>query len=180
LAEVSGVKRGSHMSGRFDRTAPVGHFGQVTGRCPQKVAGRRRLRRQITRCSGTQAQGDRQESRRPELWPAVVAETKRLRRARGKAGRLSCREITARLKDAGCCNERGQPFNLRSVGLVLPGSSPITIPSPSSKAHQKSGSFAPPALPGFNAPTTLSESRRGRRLKATLRPLPSPTTGLPL
>ena len=32
-------------------------------------------------------------------------------------------------------------------------------------AHQKSGSFAPPALPGLNAPMTLSDSRRGRRLK---------------
>jgi hypothetical protein len=62
---------------------------------------------------------------------------------------------------------------------VLPGSSPITIPSPSSKAHQKAGSFAPPALPGFNAPTTLSDSRHGRRLKATLRPLPSPSDGSP-
>ena len=48
-----------------------------------------------------------------------------------------------------------------------------------SKAPYKSGSFAPPALPGLNAPTTLSDSRHGRRLKATLRPLPSPPTGLP-
>ena len=63
---------------------------------------------------------------------------------------------------------------------VLRGSSPITFTSPSSKAHQKSGSFAPPALPGLDAPTTLSDSRHGRRLYATLRPLPSPTTGLPL
>ena len=62
---------------------------------------------------------------------------------------------------------------------VLSGSSPITFTSPSSKAHQKSGSFAPPALPGLDAPTTLSDSRRGRRLYATSRPLPSPLTGLP-
>ena len=47
---------------------------------------------------------------------------------------------------------------------VLPGSSPITFTSPSSKAHQKSGSFAPPALPGLIAHTTLSDSRHGRRL----------------
>src|SRR5262249_36051469 len=58
--------------------------------------------------------------------------------------------------------------------LVLPGSSPITIPSPSSKAHQKSGSFALPALPGLNAPTTLSDSRRGRRLKQRLGRYPRP------
>jgi len=36
---------------------------------------------------------------------------------------------------------------------VLPGSSPIALSSPSSKAHQKSGSFPPPALPGFNSTT---------------------------
>src|SRR5258705_6531834 len=63
--------------------------------------------------------------------------------------------------------------------MVFAGSSPITTTSPSSKAHQKSGPFAPPALPSLTAPTTLSDSRHGRRLKATLRPLPSPVTGLP-
>src|SRR4029077_12957153 len=57
--------------------------------------------------------------------------------------------------------------------------SPITFTSPSSKAHQKSGSFAPPALPGLTAHTALSDSRQSRRLTATLRPLPSLTTGLP-
>src|SRR6266545_576700 len=63
--------------------------------------------------------------------------------------------------------------------MVFSGSSPITTTSPSSKAHQKSGPFAPPALPSLNAPTTLSDSRHGRRLEATLRPLPSPVMGLP-
>ncbi len=62
---------------------------------------------------------------------------------------------------------------------MFAGSSPITFTLPSSKAHQKSGPFAPLALPSLNAPTTLSDSRHGRRLKATLRPLPSPVTGLP-
>src|SRR6266498_3872407 len=47
---------------------------------------------------------------------------------------------------------------------VLPGSSPITFTSPSSKAHQKSGPFAPPVLPSLNAHTTLSDSRHDRRL----------------
>ncbi len=37
--------------------------------------------------------------------------------------------------------------------------SPITMPSPSSEAHQKSGSFPPPALPGLSSTMTLSESR---------------------
>jgi len=62
---------------------------------------------------------------------------------------------------------------------VLPGSSPITSTSPCSQACQKSGSFAPPALPSFNAHMTLSDSRLDRRLKTTLRPQPSPRTGLP-
>ena len=47
---------------------------------------------------------------------------------------------------------------------ALSGSSPITPTSPSSKAHQKSGPFAPPALPGINAPTAPSDSRRDHRL----------------
>jgi hypothetical protein len=62
---------------------------------------------------------------------------------------------------------------------VFAGSSPITFTSPSSKAHQKSGSFPPPALPGFIGRMTLSDSRQCRRLQATLRPLPSHMTGLP-
>ena len=52
-------------------------------------------------------------------------------------------------------------------------------PLASSKAHQKSGPFAPPALPGINALTTLSDFRRDRRPKSTLRPLPSSRTDLP-
>jgi hypothetical protein len=48
---------------------------------------------------------------------------------------------------------------------VLPGSSPITFTSPSSKAHQKSGPFPQPALPGFDGHTTPSDSRHGRRLR---------------
>ena len=47
------------------------------------------------------------------------------------------------------------------------------------QAHQKSGSFPPPALPGFIGRTTLSDSRADRRPIASLRPLPSPDTGLP-
>ncbi len=52
------------------------------------------------------------------------------------------------------------------------------MPSPSSEAYQKSGSFHPPALPGLNSTMTLSDTRRHRRLSATLRPLPSCQTGL--
>jgi hypothetical protein len=48
--------------------------------------------------------------------------------------------------------------------MVFAGSSPITTTSPSSKAHQKSGSCPQPALPGFNGHTTPSDSRHCRRL----------------
>ena len=41
--------------------------------------------------------------------------------------------------------------------MVFLGSTPITLPSQSSKACRKSGSFAPPALPGINARMTLSD-----------------------
>ena len=47
------------------------------------------------------------------------------------------------------------------------------------EAHQKSGSFPPPALPGFNSRMTLSDTRTDRHLTASLRPQPSPDTGLP-
>src|SRR5262245_13142040 len=103
----------------------------------------------------------------------------------------SCRRGTECPRDRSCRRARRSgkqappsPCNTASSEgsgsyLVLPGSSPITIPSPSSKAHQKAGPFAPPALPGFNAHTTLSDPRHGRRPKATLRPLPSPSDGSP-
>ena len=56
-----------------------------------------------------------------ELWPEVVAEARRLRRAKGKAGRLSYREISARLKDAGYSNERSEQFNPQSVRAMIEG-----------------------------------------------------------
>src|ERR1022692_402867 len=48
-----------------------------------------------------------------------------------------------------------------------------------SKTYQKSGSFPPPELPGFNGTMTLSDSRVDRCHFASLRPLPSSRTGLP-
>jgi hypothetical protein len=56
-----------------------------------------------------------------ELWPEVVGEARRLRRSKGKAGRPSYREISARLKDAGLRNERGEPFNSQSVRVMSEG-----------------------------------------------------------
>ncbi len=54
------------------------------------------------------------------------------------------RRATARLRDRSC--------------RVFQGSSPITPTSPSSKAHQKSGPFPPPALPSFRSTMTLSDT----------------------
>ena len=48
-----------------------------------------------------------------------------------------------------------------------------------SKAHQKSGPFAPPALPGLDAPTTLSGSRPACRLARHSQSRPAAKTGLP-
>jgi DNA invertase Pin-like site-specific DNA recombinase len=59
-----------------------------------------------------------------ELWPEVVAEARRLRKAKRKSGRLSYREISARLKDAGYCNERGEPFNPQSARAMIEGPRP--------------------------------------------------------
>src|SRR6202043_370921 len=49
--------------------------------------------------------------------------------------------------------------------MVFAVSLPIHPTSPSSKAHQKSGPFPQPALPGFSGHTTPSDSRHGRRLR---------------
>ena len=59
------------------------------------------------------------------------------------------------------------------------GSRQSTRRHPLRQAHQKSGSFPPPALPGFIGHMTLSDSRADRRLTAPLRPQPSSNTGLP-
>jgi len=45
-------------------------------------------------------------------------------RAKGKAGRLSYGEISARLKDAGYVNERGESFNPQSVRAMIEGPQP--------------------------------------------------------
>ena len=62
---------------------------------------------------------------------------------------------------------------------MFAGSSPITFTSPSSEACQKSGPFAPLALPSLDAHTTLSELPPWPLPLATLRTLTSPLTGLP-
>ena len=57
-----------------------------------------------------------------EQWPETVALAKRLRRASPKTEeRLSFREISVRLAEAGHRNERGQPFNQQSVRAMIEG-----------------------------------------------------------
>src|SRR5215813_2994556 len=81
--------------------------------------------RRIAGWARTQAQGDRQEGWRQKVTRRALAGGGRrsasLRRVKGKGGRLSYREISARLKDAGYCNERGQPFNPQSVRAMIVG-----------------------------------------------------------
>jgi hypothetical protein len=69
----------------------------------------------------------------------------------------------------------------KAPGLMrcFAGCRQFTGPRLLQQAHQKSGSFPPPALPGFSSTITLSDSHLCRRLSAPLRPLPSPTVGLP-
>ena len=70
--------------------------------------------RSAAKCEGRKAHS--------ELRPEVVAEAKRLRRASPKTGeRLSYRQISARLAEAGFLNERGRPFNPKSVRSMLAG-----------------------------------------------------------
>ena len=55
-----------------------------------------------------------------ELRPEAVALAKRLHRASPKTGkRMSLRKIAAALTQAGHLNERGQPFNPKSVRSML-------------------------------------------------------------
>jgi hypothetical protein len=87
------------------------------GRLVAKLRGARERKRKET---GKKVGGRKSHA---ELWPEVVAESRGLRKARGKAGRLSC-EISARLKEAGYYNERGQPFNPQSVPAMIDGPQP--------------------------------------------------------
>ena len=71
---------------------------------------------------GTGADNKKVEGRKShtELRPEVVAEAKRLRRASPKTGdRLSYRQISARLEAAGIVNERGLPFNPKSIKAMV-------------------------------------------------------------
>ena len=73
---------------------------------------RERVRQEKGRCEG----------RKPhvELRPEAVALAKRLHRASPKTGkRLSYRQVSARLGEAGFLNERGKPYNPKSVRAMV-------------------------------------------------------------
>jgi DNA invertase Pin-like site-specific DNA recombinase len=73
---------------------------------------RERLRKEQGKCEGRKSF--------VEMNPDVVALAKRLRRASPKTGkRLSLRQIAAELAAAGHLNERGQPFNPKSIKSML-------------------------------------------------------------
>jgi DNA invertase Pin-like site-specific DNA recombinase len=67
---------------------------------------RERKRRDTGKCEGRKSHAEKR--------PEVVKEAKRLRR-----GRLSLREISARLADMQYLNENGQPFHPASIAAML-------------------------------------------------------------
>jgi DNA invertase Pin-like site-specific DNA recombinase len=73
---------------------------------------RERVRQEKGKCEGRKPHG--------ELRPEAVALAKRLHRASPKTGkRISLRKIAAALAEAGHLNDRGQPFNPKSVRSML-------------------------------------------------------------
>jgi DNA invertase Pin-like site-specific DNA recombinase len=54
-----------------------------------------------------------------ELHPDLVAEVRQMRRKRPKAGQMSLRAISAALAAKGVVNERGMPFNAKSISAML-------------------------------------------------------------
>ena len=56
-----------------------------------------------------------------EARPDIVKLAKALARKKPKGGRLSLRAISAELAASGVLNERGRPFNPKSVAAMLAG-----------------------------------------------------------
>jgi site-specific recombinase XerC len=89
------------------------------GRLVAKLRSSRQRKRMVT---GKKVGGRKSHA---VLWPEAVALAKWMRRANPKTGeRLSFREISARLAQAGHRNERDQPFNPRSVRAMTEGPQP--------------------------------------------------------
>jgi DNA invertase Pin-like site-specific DNA recombinase len=75
------------------------------------AAARRRKRMAIGKCEGRKSLA--------ETNPDAVALAKRLARKRPKGGQLSLRAVSAAMAAQGFLNERGQPFNHKSVATML-------------------------------------------------------------
>jgi DNA invertase Pin-like site-specific DNA recombinase len=75
------------------------------------AAARKRKREQEGRCEGRRPLADTN--------PDAVALARRLRRRRPKGGQMSLRAISAKLGEAGYFNERGVPYNAKSVASML-------------------------------------------------------------
>jgi DNA invertase Pin-like site-specific DNA recombinase len=78
-----------------------------------KLAAARRRKRVAT---GKKVEGRKSHA---EARPDVVALAKRLARKKPKGRKLSLRAISAALAAQGCLNERGRPFNPKSVAVML-------------------------------------------------------------
>jgi DNA invertase Pin-like site-specific DNA recombinase len=78
-----------------------------------KLAAARRRKRMAT---GEKVEGRKSHA---EARPDVMALAKRLARKKPKGGRLSLRAISAELAVQGFLNERGRPFNPKSVAAML-------------------------------------------------------------
>ena len=77
-----------------------------------KLAAARKRKREATgKCEGRKSLA--------ELHPDAVALARRLRRRRPKGGQRSLREISAELGAAGHVNERGKPYNPKSIAAML-------------------------------------------------------------
>ena len=80
-----------------------------------KLAAARKRKRAAT---GKKVEGRKSHA---ELHPELVAEVRQMRRKRPKAGQMSLRAISAALAAKGVVNERGMPFNAKSISAMLAG-----------------------------------------------------------
>jgi hypothetical protein len=78
-----------------------------------KLAAARRRKRTAT---GKKVEGRKSHA---EARPDVVSLAKALARKKPKGGKLSLRAISAALAEMGHVNERGKPFNPKSVSALL-------------------------------------------------------------
>ena len=84
------------------------------------AAARKRKRMATGKCEGRKSLA--------ETNPDAVALAKRLARKKPKGGKLSLRAISAELAARGVLNERGKPFNPKSVAVLLAARVTLTRP----------------------------------------------------